>query len=522
MSNAGQTTANQILSAASQLTAAQFETYQRLCKRLLHGPQFQLIVLDCRDERLQQQLQQLLTELCQQADLPASELVLDESIPDVFALQEQLQALTSQFGVIQLTGAAFWFSQPKRWDSFNLLRENIASRSPGRLLLWLNAEAIAAMIEQAPDWWAWRSGVYEFGSEYNKVIDKPELQPDSLFQSNQHKDQAARRIATLNDWLHSPAATDPELSAPLWYELAGLYRQLGDWEQSLNLYQTECLPRFKSLGNTVKLAATYGMIAHILMLKGQYDQALQTIEKQELPAYQSLGRNRGIATAQGRIGDILYRLGKYHDALNIWQQQVIPILETIGDSQAIALYKGRIGDVYIDLGEYEKALQNLREAAVALHQQNDIRGTAICKSRIARVLFYRGEFADALNLLRQEALPVYQKLGDVQGVALTQAFEAKILAAQGHLTEALTLLRQDALPKLNQLGDLRGVCGIQIKIADILFASGDSEQALHLYQTEILPALIQLKNKPITEQARQQINAIKQSLAQAAALPQQN
>ena len=40
------------LAAAAHLQPAHFVEFQRLAKSLIHGPQFQLLIVDCRDERL--------------------------------------------------------------------------------------------------------------------------------------------------------------------------------------------------------------------------------------------------------------------------------------------------------------------------------------------------------------------------------------------------------------------------------------------------------------------------------------
>lgn len=522
MSSNGQTTANLVLSAASQLTAAQFETFQRLCKRLLHGPQFQLIVLDCRDERLQHQLQQLLAEFSQQNSLRAATLRLDDNIPDVFALQLQLQTLVTDNTVIQLAGAAQWFSQPKRWDSFNLLRENIASRSPCRLLFWLNEESIASMIENAPDAWAWRSGVYEFGGANIISTNKPEPQFNTLSIRHPHKDKTARRIATLNDWLKSPAAEEIELAAPLWFELATLYQQQGEWDLSQDIYRQQCLPRFHQLKHERSEAMTWGQIAEIYMLKGDFEQSMRIRQQQELPIYQKLGLPLDVAITTGKLADIFYRQGDLEQALQIWQEQVIPELARLGNTHGTAVFKGRVADAYLQNGRLSEAFSLSKETLPIFIQIGDLRSTAITHGRIAEILTAQGQFDEALSIIQQKELPIYEKLGDPHSSALSEANIAQIMALKGDFTEAIDLLKHKVIPIFRRLGDRQNETYIQSRIADYLFATGDAQQALHLYQNEILPTLIQLKNQPNIEQAQQQIAAIEQSLAQAAASPRQN
>ncbi len=518
MSGAGQTVANMILSAASQLTAAQFDTYQRLCKRLLHGPQFQLILLDCRDERLQQQLQQQLSSLCQQAKIAATTLVLDDQIPDVFALQQQLKTLAVQHGVIQLAGAAFWFSQQNRWASFNLLRENIAEDVKSRLLFWLNEESIRAMIEQAPDWWAWRGGVYEFSADNSKSAEQPELQLSHLSSVHLHKDKSARRIATLSEWLKSSAASDPELASPLWFELAILYQRQGEWDLALDIYQSRCLPQFRQLKHERSEAMTLGQIAEIFMLKGQLEHALQ-IRQQEIDIYTKLGLSLDIATTQGKIADICYRRGELDRALAIWQHDVLPVFKKLGEQRGAAIITAKIADVFIAREQPDEALEILREVLRDFSQAGDTHSFAITQGKIAEILLQRGALTAALQLVQEQELPTYQKLGDSHSACIAKANIANILAAQHKFDEALELLQREVLPELERFDDLYSLAAAHRKIAEIQLASGNSALALETYQTKVLPLLVRLNNQPYIVDTEQQIASIRQSLHQVATFP---
>lgn len=510
MTTTVQNTQQLILNAASQLTTEQFETYQRLSKRLLHGPSFQLLLVDCRDERLQQQLQQLLSEVCQQVNLAVTSLKIDEQLADVFALQQQLITLSSNYIVIQLTGAASWFATAGRWADLNLLRENIAKQAPCRLIFWLNEESIAAMIDQAPDWWAWRSGVYKFDMESTFRVKRPEPHLNNFSLRHQHKDKSARRISILTNWLKSPEALDPEQSAPLWFELSCLYEQLGEWERALLLFQNECLPRFQQLGQIRNEAMTFGAIAQIYMLKGELDRALQIRLQRELPAYRKIENVRDIAITLGKIADILFRQGSHEEALKIWLDQVLPVLKSFGDIREVAVYNSRIADILLERNQPEDALKILRDVLSTLLQLGDIRTVAMTYGKIADVLFELGEFNEALTIILHHELPVYQKLGDFHSMALAQTSVADILAAQGKYAEAVMLLQKEALPELHRIGDRQNEATTQCKIADILFASGELNQALELYQTKILPLVLTLKNQNHIKYVQTKITEIQQ------------
>src|SRR5947209_3745384 len=94
-------------------------------------------------------------------------------------------APTSEASAPTPTGEAFAPSQPKLaifvyglehsitsreaypplLSSLNLNRELFRQQVPHPLLLWLPEYALTAIARKAPDFWAWRSGLYEFAPE---------------------------------------------------------------------------------------------------------------------------------------------------------------------------------------------------------------------------------------------------------------------------------------------------------------------------------------------------------------------
>jgi tetratricopeptide (TPR) repeat protein len=460
----GHNTQQLVLSAASQLTAAQFETYQRLSKRLLHGPQFQLLLADCQDEQLQLQLQSLLQALCQQAGLTATILPCRE-LSDVFALQQQLQQLAAQYAVIQLAGAATWFSTASRWADLNLLRENIAAQAPCRLLFWLDERSIATMISESPDWWAWRGGVYHFASEAVTEIVRPEPTKDLLQLSAQHHDQTVRRIAVLNQWLQTGAANDAELAMPLWVELAELYKKLGEWDKALAIYQHQCLPKLQQLVDLLGVIIIKGKIADIWILQGKLAAAHTLLQDEVLPALRPFGDKTLIAINQGRLADILVQRGNLSLALQIRQQQELPHFEQAGDLRSVAMTQGKIADILVRQHQLEPALTLLSEQVLPLFQKlNDRHSISIVQSRIAEIYFQRGQTEQALQLLQQQVLPIQQKLGDQHAIAVCQSKIADMLAYRGEYQAALQLLQTAVLPVLQQLHNPQQIELVQQRI----------------------------------------------------------
>lgn len=139
------------LAAAAHLQPEHFVEFQRLAKSLIHGPQFQLLIVDCRDERLRNRLLQSLSDLQQQVGLRGVDVAIEDSVAgDVSKLEIRLIEAARNHDVIHMLGANVWMDDAA-WQSFNLVRERLALHVRVRLVLWLNEEAIARIARHAPD-----------------------------------------------------------------------------------------------------------------------------------------------------------------------------------------------------------------------------------------------------------------------------------------------------------------------------------------------------------------------------------
>ncbi|AQR66112.1 hypothetical protein BXU06_14420 [Aquaspirillum sp. LM1] len=427
-----------ISTVAQQLNTAQFAEFKRLSKKLVYGPDFQLLLLDCRDERLRRQQLDCLNPVLDAAGLHAATLTLhtaaqpaDDVPSDVAALEIQLRQLAERSQVIHCLGARAWLDaeqRPGRWDALNIRRERIAEHVPRRLLLWLDADGIQQLLTLAPDWWAWRAGVYVFSTEPTPMpLRAEEWQPQfDCYQKRPTQVQAGKRIAELRDWLQGEM--EPELAWRLWGELGDIYTSQGWWEQALAAYQQHVLRLQEALGDMYSIAVTQGRIANIFQQRGQFDEALRILQQEQLPVYEQLGDIRSRAVTQGKIADILTMRGQLDEALRIRQQEVLPMFEQLGDVRERAVAHSKIADILTLSGQLDEALRiHLQEVLPVFERRGDIRERAVTRGKIADILTQRGQLDEALRILQQEVLPVYEQLGDIRGKTIARANIAILL-----------------------------------------------------------------------------------------------
>ena len=419
-----------ISTAAQQLNTTQFAEFKRLSKKLVYGPDFQLLLLDCRDERLRRQLLDCLNPALDAAGLHTATLTLhtaaqpaDDIPSDVAVLEIQLRQLAEHSHVIHCLGARAWLDgkqRPGRWDALNIRRERIAEHVSRRLLLWLDAEGIEQLLTLAPDWWAWRAGVYVFSTEPTPMPAEGAHPQFDCYRKRPTQVQAGKRIAELRDWLQGEL--EPELAWRLWAELGDIYYTQGRWDQSLAAYRQHVLPLQNQLGDVRSVAVTQGRIADILTMRGQFDEALCIYQQEQLPVYEQLGDIRSRAVAQGKIADILTRRGQLDEALRIQQQEVLPVFERLGNIRERAVAQGKIADILIQSGQLDEALRICQQEELPVYERlGDIRERAVTLGKIADILTRRGQLDEALRIRQQEELPVFEQLGDIYSRAMTQS-----------------------------------------------------------------------------------------------------
>lgn len=80
---------------------------------------------------------------------------------DFARLEDQIGAAARQ-GAVQVVGLEHWPGDATQlWHAFNDHREQVAALCPQPLLVWIPQDAVRVMATEAPDLWAWRSGVLD-------------------------------------------------------------------------------------------------------------------------------------------------------------------------------------------------------------------------------------------------------------------------------------------------------------------------------------------------------------------------
>ncbi len=461
------------LVAARHLRPEHFDEFQRLAKSVVHGPPFQLLFIDCADNRYRDRVIDSLGEVLRPARLRQSRLPLSGGVRDAAALELRLRQHAARADVVHVVGSSPWFNA-KRWDDLNQRRERLARDARARLLFWLNAEAITLLSQHGQDLWAWRSGVYAFETQPSAPVTVPasavvrrDGAPDVRSMAERH-----RRVVELKRMLAAVPPPSEELRVPLVDELGRLLFDLGEFDAALAHWRDVELPLHRARQDERAIAIKMGQIADVLQLRGELDEALRIWRKEVLPVFERLGDQRERAATMGQIADVLQSRGELDEALRIRREEQLPVYERLGDQRERAVTMGQIADVLELRGELDEVLRIRREEQLPVYERlGDQRSRAVTMGKIADVLQSRGDLDEALRICREEELPVYERLGDQRSRLICWANMAIGLTARnGHgdrlearnlLTAALRDARRMRLPEADDIAGLLADLGAE-------------------------------------------------------------
>jgi tetratricopeptide (TPR) repeat protein len=346
------------------------------------------------------------------------------------------------------------------------------------VVLWLNSKILPSLIEKAPDFWSWRTGVYWFGVDPQglKVVEPSITQPqtEAALVPTELLDDLTRLIAILDQ----QATPGPEVLVNLDSKLSELYGYRGksvhNRELVILFYQrvTKLLRKFDLKPELADKLEALGN----LYFERRYDtrSALPYYEE-ALTLHREVGNRLGEANTLRAIGDVLQFLDQRQAALSRYDE-ALTLYRDMGAQLGEADTLKATGDVLQFLDQYQEALRHYDEALDLYRDLGALLGEANILNATGNTLHFLNQHQAALNRY-DEALKLYRDVGDRLGAANTLKDIGDILqfldqrqAALSHYDKALTLYRD---------------MGVRLGEANTLKAIGDILQFLDQHQTAL-------------------------------------
>lgn len=402
---------------------------------------------------------------------------------DLTALPERLQAAASDgqplfvYGLDQV--------MPSAHPEAALAQLNHRRAKFGHIdspvVLWLPEYVLRLIAQHAPDFWSWRSGVYDFEPEaeisvplYRRAMDEPYLVMTSLDRAD--KEQRLHLLMGLLDDYEGDAPALARVRSSVLFKIAELHRELGNYDVAERYYQ-QCLEIERKLKDRHGVATAQNRLAFLYRLRGDYNQA-ERLYQQSLATFLELSDRQAIAVTQAQLADIYQLRGDYEQAERLYQQSLATLLE-LGDQRAVAVTQGQLADLYVKRGDYDQAEQLYQQSLATSLELGDRREVAVNQHSLADLYRLRGDYEQAERLYRQSLMTAFE-LGDRQSTAVTQGQLAKLYQLRGDYDQAERLYQQ-SLTVLLELGDRREAAVTLHNWGSMEQQRGDVTKALDLF-----------------------------------------
>jgi tetratricopeptide (TPR) repeat protein len=246
------------------------------------------------------------------------------------------------------------------------------------LVFWLPEYAVQLVARDAPDFWAWRSGVYAFYLPPNQktaLFEQEVRDMDWTVQWNLDRAAKEARLHLLRGLLDEYAGEQEEAQRAR----AETLRKLADLEETLVGYEAarprlqETLSIYERLGDRRGVAVTQGQLAYLLQLRGDYEEA-ERLYRESLQTTEQLGDRRGVAVTQGQLADLLQLRGDYEEAERLYRES-LQTTEQLGDRREVAVTLHNMAllrQAQERLPEALELLSHSRDLFAALGLQEDV------------------------------------------------------------------------------------------------------------------------------------------------------
>ncbi|HEY74105.1 MAG TPA: tetratricopeptide repeat protein [Thermoflexia bacterium] len=248
----------------------------------------------------------------------------------------------------------------------NLAREHM--RAIGcPVVFWLREDALTRVARGAPDFWAWRSGIFEFEPDpalAETVRAQRPLEGRTVEWGNLPSEEKAARIVALEGLLEDYRALgdgerEMRARADLLLELGRLYPSVGRWEPAARVLE-ESLALFRAVGDRLGEANTLASIGDVHSFRKENDAALETYQ-QALALFRAVGDRLGEANVYRSLALVEHRREQFEQALALFDQ-ALTLHRAIGDTYSQAVDRRQRADSLVALNRQDDARADLEFA----------------------------------------------------------------------------------------------------------------------------------------------------------------
>ena len=464
-----------------------------------------LLIAICDDRNLRDQLiQDYEAELRSQnirpyrvrleAQQPSLRQTLAQLVESEPALQQGDRAVITVLGADNLVGIRLnqdKSEQERFFFSLQWTREALREfKFP--IVLWLSDAIATRLSRQAPDFWSWRGGVFEFTGQAIPAAPPAALQMAQL-QMPQPEPVGSLPLADLQQQV--AALEEQDARSPL---LITLYRSLGDaykrqyrYHEALEQYEKSLLLA-QSLKDLQGQAGALNQIGVVYEELARYQQAIE-LYQHSLNLVREIGDRQGEANVLGNLGNAYDWLGRYQQAIELYQQS-LSIAHEIGDRRGEANALGSLGNTYRSLEQYQSAIEFYQQSLSIAREIGDRQGEAVSLGNLGNAYNLLGQYQQAIEVY-QESLSIKREISDRRGEAVSLGNLGNMYWSLEQYQSAIDL-HQQQLAIAREIGDQRLEATALYNLGDALIKLEQNEKAIDLLkESRLLSQMMNLAHE---------------------------
>jgi tetratricopeptide (TPR) repeat protein len=365
-------------------------------------------------------------------------------------------------------------------DELNLSRDNFPDSFSGPVLIWLPDYALTRLAREAPDFWGWRSGVFELAPEFGVIAAVEKMAIVDSFSDglnlSEKMEKASALEGLIRDYQELPNGerTDRSLATVL-HSLGNIRYQLGEYNEAHRLYQ-QSMKISQELGDKSGVSRSLHLLGWLAQITGDLDEA-KRLYLESLKISQELEDRSGVSRSLHLLGMMAQDAGDLDEARRLYLES-LKIVQDLGDKNGFSRSLGQLGNLAYDRGDLDEARRLYLESLKIFQDMGDKSGVSILLGQLGNLAYDRGDLEEARRFY-QESLKISQDLGDKSGVSGSLHQLGMLAQATGDLDEARRLY-QKSLKIFQDLGDKRSIALSQAQLSLLEEKEENFDKALEL------------------------------------------
>jgi tetratricopeptide (TPR) repeat protein len=303
---------------------------------------------------------------------------------------------------------------PPLLSSLNLNRELFRQQVPHPLLLWLPDYALTALARKSPDFWAWRSGLYEFAPEREvaeqslEVIGKQSPYMIESLSGQAKRERLVMLKGLLDDYRElGDGSHEQEAMAHILNQIGMVHGMLGELIEAEQAFVNSA-KIFRKLNNDAGESIVAHNLGRIMQVQGNLEEARRLYDE-SLEIKKRLGKQSGVAITLHQLAMLAHRAGDLEEARRLYDES-LEIAKRLGKQSGVAMTLHQLAMLAEDQGEIEEARRLYDESIKIEKRLGNQSGVAITLHNLGILAEDEGDKMEAARLFR-ESLNILERLG---------------------------------------------------------------------------------------------------------------